>query len=58
MGETYSWASPEIVRRLTLPQLMMYLQRDARGGAPPDAFRSKAERDAYVAKIRTEKGLD
>ena len=58
MGELYAWASPEAVGRLTIPQLMLYLKRDSRGGAPKNAFRSKAERDAYVARIRKEKGLD
>ena len=58
MGELYAWASPEAMGRLTLRQLMMYLKSDKRGDAPKNAFRSRAERDAYVAEIRKRRGLD
>ena len=63
MGETYSWASPEVVSRMTVPQLMLYLKSDEKRalGArprPANAFASKADREAYIATIRAEKGLD
>ena len=62
MGEAYHWASPDVVSRLTMPQLMIYLKSDNRApGArprPANAFGSKAERSAYIDKVRKEKGLD
>jgi len=63
MGEAYHWASPDVVSRLTMPQLMIYLKsdRESAPGArprPATAFESKAEREAYIARVRKEKGLD
>jgi len=56
MGEMYQWASPDAVGHLTLPQLKMYLRGDTKQqqGAtrPANAFKSKAERDAYVEAVR------
>ena len=62
MGEAYHWASPDVVSRLTMPQLMIYLKSDKRASGarprPATAFASKAERSAYIDKVRKEKGLD
>jgi len=56
MAEMYQWASPDVVGHLTLPQLKMYLRGDTKqqpgSTRPANAFKSKAERDAYVEKVR------
>lgn len=55
MAELYSWASPEVVGRMTLPQVDMYL-----GETKQEQRRimSKAEIDKFVAEVRKRKGLD
>lgn len=60
MGTTYQWASPEVIGRMTRAQLLMYLKTDetAPGGArPKNAFGSKAERNAFAAKVRKAHGI-
>jgi len=56
MSMVYPWASPSAVSALTLPQLWMYLGKVDSDAAPANAFRSAAERDAYIDEVRKRKG--
>lgn len=59
MSMAYAWASPSAVSALTLPQLFMCLGNadTTDSAAPPaNAFRSAAERQAYVDAVRKRKG--
>ena len=57
MGDMYAWASPDVVSRMTIPQLMLYLKRDKGECAPSNAFKNRAELEAYCTKVQAEKGL-
>jgi len=56
MGTLYSWASPDVVSHMTLPQLMMYLSESSGSEArPKNAFKNRAEMLAYIEKYNADK---
>ena len=56
MGTVYHWASPDVVGRMTLVQLMMYMS-DADGSEqrPKGAFKNRKEMLAYIEKMNADK---
>jgi len=55
MGTLYSWASPDVVSHMTLPQLMMYLSESSGGEAKPKgAFKNRKEMLEYIKKYNAE----
>ena len=54
MGETYSWASPEVVGRMTMAQVNMYMAGDKKQGRRM----SKKQIDEFADKVRKKHGVD
>lgn len=54
MGENYSWASPAVVGRLTLFQLVMYMEDAASVGSIPGTtkFATMADFEAHRRSLK------
>ncbi len=54
MAEAHSWASPEVVGRMTLAQVNMYLTGDKKEGR----VMTKKQIDEFADKVRKKHGVE